>query len=107
MKVAINACFGGFSVSDAVLEKLGLKPLEGYRADWTYLCNDDLGIKSDNNYAYRADPRLIKAIEDVGPNGSAGHCAELKIVEIPDGVDWMIDEYDGYESIHEKHRIWR
>jgi hypothetical protein len=32
--------------------------------------------------------------------------AKLEIVEIPDGVEWQIDEYDGYESIHEVHRSW-
>ena len=29
-----------------------------------------------------------------------------KIVEIPDGVQWEITEYDGKECIKEKHRSW-
>jgi len=30
----------------------------------------------------------------------------LKIVEIPDDVDWEINEDDGSEWIAEKHRTW-
>ena len=32
--------------------------------------------------------------------------SELAVVEIPDDVEWEINEYDGWESIHEKHRVW-
>jgi hypothetical protein len=35
-----------------------------------------------------------------------GAFAELKVIEIPDGVEWQIDEYDGTEWIAEKHRTW-
>jgi hypothetical protein len=31
----------------------------------------------------------------------------LKVVSIPDDVEWVMDDYDGIESIHEKHRVWR
>jgi len=30
----------------------------------------------------------------------------LKIVDIPDGVEWEIEEYDGMEWVAEKHRTW-
>lgn len=53
----------------------------------------------------RTDPILIRVIEELGEKAD-GDCAELKIVEIPDGVDYEIDEYDGIETIHEKHRSW-
>jgi hypothetical protein len=33
--------------------------------------------------------------------------ATLKIVEIPDDVDWIIQEYDGTEWVAERHRTWR
>jgi hypothetical protein len=29
------------------------------------------------------------------------------VVEIPDGVEWEIAEYDGLEWVAEKHRTWR
>jgi hypothetical protein len=35
-----------------------------------------------------------------------GACADLKIVEVPDEVDWYIEEYDGNEWVAEKHRTW-
>jgi len=27
-------------------------------------------------------------------------------VEVPDDVVWTIENYDGMETIHEKHRTW-
>lgn len=40
------------------------------------------------------------------PEGTAGRYAELKVVEIPDDVKWTIEEYDGWEHVAEKHRVW-
>ena len=54
----------------------------------------------------RDDPKLIQVVEELGEKAN-GPCAELSIVEIPDGVKWEIDEYDGNETIHEVHRSWR
>jgi hypothetical protein len=53
----------------------------------------------------RDDPLLIKAVETLGAK-AAGNYAELKIVEIPDGVDWEISEYDGKEHVAQKHSTW-
>lgn len=101
MKIAINKCYGGFGLSKAVYAELGIK-WDGYG----YLKNEDLGITSDNYMAYRQDPRLIAAIEKVGEDEASGELAKVRVVEIPDGVEWEIDEYDGVETIHEKHRSW-
>ena len=35
-----------------------------------------------------------------------GHAADLKVVEIPDGVQWVIDKTDGVEHVSEVHRTW-
>lgn len=56
----------------------------------------------DNN---REHPLLVKVVEKLGEKAN-GDCAELKIVEIPDGTDYTIEEYDGLESIHETHLSW-
>lgn len=51
----------------------------------------------------RSNKNLIEAIEKY-PDDITG----LKIVEIPDNVDWIIcrDNYWGNEWIAEKHRTW-
>lgn len=98
MKIVINTCHGGFNLSQKVIDELGLN----------YSCpdNEDFNIESDNYNAYRSDPRLITAIEKIGLKNSNGDFAKLKIIEIPDDIDWEIDEYDGVETVHEKHRSW-
>lgn len=30
----------------------------------------------------------------------------LKIIEIPDDVEWIIEQHDGNEWVSEKHKIW-
>jgi len=53
----------------------------------------------------RTDPLLIKVIEKLHTKANGQH-AKIRIVEIPDGTKWELDEYDGQESIHEVHRSW-
>lgn len=53
----------------------------------------------------RSNPLLIQVIEELGTKAN-GQCSLLKIVEIPDGVEYEIDDYDGMESIEEAHRSW-
>ena len=74
----------------------------------------DLGEKVDNlpneTYWYygsldRTDADLIAVVEELGKEAN-GSCASLEVVEIPDDVNWEIDDYDGIETIHEVHRIW-
>jgi hypothetical protein len=66
---------------------------------WYWGSNDEFEKK------FRTDPNLIQAIEELGDEAS-GSCSTLKIVEIPDEVEWVIQEYDGMEWIAEKHRTW-
>src|SRR4030042_1561206 len=51
----------------------------------------------------RDDPNLIRVVEELGVQANSQH-AKLEIVEIPDGVEWVIQEYDGLEWVAEKHR---
>jgi hypothetical protein len=54
----------------------------------------------------RDDTNLIKVVEKLGKKAS-GSCAHLEIVEIPEDVQWEINEYDGNEHVAEVHRTWR
>lgn len=155
MKIVVNKCFGGFSLSALAVKKLaemnGKKcylfttKFEGGKSyqvpakledcdksmffsaytvpnpdeytsaskDWHNMSDAE---KSDHNKKYdeisltsrpdnRTDKQLIKVVEELG-EAANGSCARLEIIEIPDGVDWQIDEYDGLETVHEKHRSW-
>ena len=53
----------------------------------------------------RNDKNLIKLVSELGDKAN-GKCAKLKIVKIPDNVEYEIEEYDGIEWISEKHRRW-
>lgn len=53
----------------------------------------------------RSEPELIALVEEMGAEAN-GDYAELKIVEIPDDVEFYISDYDGVETIREKHRSW-
>ena len=84
MKVVINVCYGGFSVSREVYERLG--------KDW-----DGYGYKFDNA---RTNPDLIAVIEEIGSERGSGFCANLKVIDIPEeATDWELSEYDGAEEI--------
>jgi hypothetical protein len=54
----------------------------------------------------RNDPALVQVVEELGESANGNH-AKLKVVEIPDDVEWQIEEYDGTEWVAEKHRTWR
>lgn len=114
MKVVINACYGGFSLSRAALHELRRM------GNACALADTDIGEKypdSDevNNFSLgansfcrdipRNDTQLLAVIERMGPAANGG-CADLKIVEIPDDVEWVVEEYDGNEWIAEAHRTW-
>jgi hypothetical protein len=132
-KVAINRCYGGFGLSnEAVLRYGELKGITLYHVpdkfcDSYYLCppeeyeavyaedckkSNGSGRFTASNALYfsvgdipRDDPILIRVIEELGETAN-GPFAELKIVEIYENVEWEIEDYDGMESIHERHRWW-
>jgi hypothetical protein len=120
MKIAINICYGGFTLSQEagkMLRELGIRvTLKGEKYpnsndisihEELKLHNENFQLLKDNIHhdSWRADERLIKVIETLGSKAS-GRFSKLKIVEIPDDVEWTIDEYDGMETIDEVHRSW-
>jgi hypothetical protein len=44
-------------------------------------------------------------VQELG-EAANGQYAKLKVVTIPDDVEWTIEEYDGMEWIAEAHRTW-
>lgn len=127
-RIVINRCFGGFGLSDAAYERLielGMKsttwkdgdsyenpdaeivdwkasPIENRFSSLTYsFVSDDEGSP-----AIRCHPLVLQVVEGMGEKAN-GFCAELETVEVPDGVEWTIEEYDGREWVAEKHRTWR
>jgi len=87
MKVVINDCYGGFGLSPQAIKRLA-----------------ELNAKTGRDIE-RNDPKLIQVIEELGEM-AYGSFAKLKIIEIPDDIEWEIEEYDGNEWVSEKHRRW-
>ncbi len=63
--------------------------------DWYF---SDSDIKRD-------DEELINVVKELGSKAN-GKCAKLSIVKIPSHIEWEISNYDGMETIEEKHRTW-
>lgn len=53
----------------------------------------------------RIDEDLIKTVTDLGEKANNMY-SQLVIVEIPDDVQWQINEYDGVEWVAKVHRRW-
>ena len=132
-KVILNKCYGGFSVSKAAYELYAKKiGASLYCYEWepdnlyvrTYKNNGfidyftkDFGNRayiSDEDYkkynlylddSYREDKILIEVVEKLGKLANTEY-SDLKIVEIPNDLDYVIDDYDGIETLHQKVQEW-
>jgi hypothetical protein len=101
-KIVINACYGGFGLSDKAIEAIAK------RKGWTtyeYGFVTENGDKIYRDDIARDDPDLVAAVEELGEDAS-DRFALLEVVKIPDGIDWEISEYDGKEHVAEIHRRW-
>lgn len=114
MKVVINSCYGGFGLSDEAmvcyfdlkgwdieiedtgcsLGRYAYYVLDGDTRE--YFCSSDID---------RSDKILVEVVELLGEKAN-GDFSKLKIVDIPDDIEWDIVEYDGREHIAEAHRTW-
>lgn len=97
-KVVINNRHGGFGLSEKAIKRYF--EIKGW----------DL-IKDKNNFSIwdleRDDPVLIQVVEELG-SAADGDCAELRVFHIESGTRYIIEEYDGAESITLEHEIiWK
>lgn len=115
MKIVINSSYGGFKLSDeahTLYAKLkGYKLIkDGNDVFRTFYKNEESDENIIDDWSInRSDPDLVKVVETLGEKSGHGKNCKLKVVEIPDGVKWYIDdrEQGGGEFIAEKHRTWR
>jgi hypothetical protein len=113
VKIVINSDYGGFSLSDeAILEYARLKGLnlvKDENTSWNLSIFYKDSIAEENYFEDRViprnDPALVEVVEKLG-EAANGFAANLKTVEIPEDVDWCIEENDGREWVSEKHRTW-
>lgn len=120
MKIAINRCYGGFSLSPKaeyeVLKRMGYENIKylNDKKEEVSLGSDSWFCNFYSNGEYisfgrddenRTNPHLIAVIEEMGEEAD-GTFASLEIIEIPDDVSWYIDDYDGMETVRENHRSW-
>ena len=113
MKIVINSDFGGFGLSDEAIREYALR--KGFTLveekcgefGFTYFYKGEI---SDNTHFWegdieRNDADLVEIVERLG-SAADGKFSSLKVVEIPEGVDWQVMEYDGREWIADRHRTW-
>ena len=137
MKLVINTCYGGFGLSHEGIQRYAAgsgkniqwqdlsnltmeerfesgatarlplesmsKPGPGGLFDVSYC----LSSRHWNDRDIERDDAALVAVVEADARTASGSHAELKVVEIPDGVEWEIEEYDGREWVVEKHRTWR
>jgi len=88
MKIVINKKYGGFHLSkEAVL-------LYGEKKGLNIIAKQDEVIKDLYHYYLNEE------------KPGSGFADKLKIVEVPDGIKWYIEDYNGVEEVHEEHRKW-
>jgi hypothetical protein len=114
MKIVINKKYGNFGLSEeAVLlygDKKGLNIIAIRDEVIKYINHYYLNEEKEENLfcewdIKRNDPVLVEVVEQLGDLANTRH-TRLKVVEVPDDVEWYIHDYDGIESVYEKHRIW-
>jgi hypothetical protein len=126
-EIVINRAHGGFGLSEKASEWL----IEN--ADWDVTCWEDGNYKNEDadlvdrkagpdgettllgprytvvgkrsDPEFRSDPDLVRCVRALDDEADGPH-ASLEVVEIPEDVEYTIEEYDGYEWVAEKHRTW-
>lgn len=130
-KVVVNSCHGVFDISKAAIEELVkmkselvetlsyrdyfgevdenyvLSAIELQKSPWaSAVVIEDGFVTRFAGYRKREHEDLVSVVEKLGVAAS-GHLSELKIIEIPADVEYLIESHDGVEWVAEKHRTWR
>jgi len=96
-KIVINTVYSFFGLSDEAIQ-------------WLKDNNHKIGHKIEKEETYRNIDRdnesLVKVVEELGEDKASKPASKLKIVEIPDGVEWYMGGNGGGEYIIEEHRTW-
>lgn len=93
---------------DGFIKKYLKEDYNGYLSNGHYYLYhpiDETLYTFDKHEWKRNEPELVALVEEMG-EAANGTYAKLKVVEIPDDVEYTIHDYDGMETIHEKHRSW-
>jgi hypothetical protein len=129
-KIVYNACYGGFGLShEAIMRYAEIKGItlyvsaeaSGYSS--YYLCPPEeyVRIRDEESFNHvsperfersnalyfsvrnieRNDPALAQVVEELGDKANGSYAA-LRIIELPAGTLYRIDEYDGIESVETK-----
>ena len=112
-KIVINTSYDRFCVShDALLRLKELGQQDALKefdpaADWAASAAAlDPRMNQCVRSIARDDEKLIRVVEKLKEKAN-GHSAHLKVVSIPDSVNWQISTADGIEHVSEVHRTWR
>jgi hypothetical protein len=120
-QVVYNTCFGGFSINREVVEFVRDNRVE-LEEEYGWQAVDEIaeqtlggeeydggGIARERGYVSAHDvSRDNELLADIVSGETAyrgrvsGDHASLSVAEVPDGIDWTIDEYDGKETVKEK-----
>ena len=98
MKIVINTDYGGFALSNTA--KRLFRKYSAEDADPDRTIGRCFREPSD-----RSSAALVRVVEELG-GGANDMFSKLKVVEVPDDVNWTIQDHDGAEWVAEVHRTW-
>lgn len=111
-KVVINTCRGRFCLSHKAflrLRELGQQEAlqePDAAAYWpSSAAPNEPSFNQCGVQIPRDDQKLVQVVEELAAEAN-GHCASLKIVEVPGDASWQIENTNGMEQVSEVHRVW-
>jgi len=115
IKVVISKGVGSLVLSKAAFERL-IELGNKYAVEDMGFYEDRKNKKRDEDFYYfphykmrRDDPDLVQVAEELGEDTAPDFFGrkEVVIVEVPDDVEWFVDQYEGgSEFVREHHRTW-